>query len=121
MLERRNPFESPTTVGDPTVSNTVNRSFGATAAQLSWQLPLAAVIVSIVGRAVLRDQSAVFGGLLIVLSIVGLLAGITAWLSIVLFGWRRILVPATVGVLLNSGLLYLFINAMLALQKLKQG
>lgn len=97
------------------------RLFGIAAAQLSWQLPVAGLLINIVLGALLREQKALFGGILGVLGGVGLMASLVALVSIVWCGWRRILIPACVGLLLNGGIIFLFICAFIFVRSIAAG
>ena len=90
------------------------QSFGAKAAQLSWQLPIAGIIVtSCLTNFLVSDRQVTLaiGLLFIVVTFIGLIAGLVAIASISRFGWRRILIPACVGIVLNAGSFYLLFQA----------
>ena len=86
-----NPFESPITVSvveAPPVAQTP--SFGTNAAKLSWQLPFAGIVVSVVLGIFMPAQKAVFGAIVIILCLAGFVCALVALVSIVRFGWRRV-------------------------------
>ena len=113
-----NPYESPimASVVEPAPVAKAS-SFGANAGKLSWQLPFAGLVVSVVLGIFMPAQKAVFGAIVIALCLTGFVCGIVALASIVRFGWRRILIPACAGLLLSGGILALLIPVILAVRR----
>ncbi|MGD0897715.1 MAG: hypothetical protein ABR915_07745 [Thermoguttaceae bacterium] len=116
--ETDNPYESPITasVVEPAPVAQMS-SFGTNAAKLSWQLPFAGIVVSIVLGILMPAQKAVFGAIVIILCLVGFVCGVVALVSVVRFGWRRILIPACIGLFLSGGVLAMLILAILAVRR----
>ena len=114
--ETSSPYTPPT--GDPTPSQYKNSpSFGTKSARLSWQLPIVGVILNQFLRFTLTspEQQALPALLLLILSVIGFLAATVAMFSIIRCGWRNILMPASIGLILNGALLILIVSSILFL------
>jgi hypothetical protein len=82
--------------------------FGVKAASLSWRLPIAAFAVQFVFGILMHDNLAV-GAVLVFLFtmayLLGLILAVIALCNVPRHGWRRLLIPACVGLLLNGAVL----------------
>lgn len=92
-------------------------NWGQSAAKASWFAPLLTVMLQSVATLIPLHESqrqllGLAGGALILF---GLAAGIFALVSIYSYGWRGILIPAILGLLINGAFLALLVFAVLRL------
>jgi hypothetical protein len=108
-----NPYQAsmPTAAEPITVLAPGRACFGVKAASLSWRLPIAAVVVQIFSG-ILRiatGENLAVGAVLVCLFtmvyLLGLVMAVIALCSVPRHGWRRLLIPACAGLLLNGAVL----------------
>lgn len=99
------------------------------AAKASWVAPLVASAlgfgakIALQGNTQLDPQTLrvawlVIGGLAVLIVTAGLVLGIAALFGVKKHGWRGILIPSVIGILLCSGYLYLLASTVLLVRRL---
>jgi hypothetical protein len=94
--------------------NTVTENFTKQAAKASWIASLIAGGVMIFGNSVVRSAGSstgtlIFGGVVILLFLVGIILGIVGVFGVKKHGVMSTLVPGLIGILINGGLLALLL------------
>ena len=88
------------------------------AARASWMLPIVAAIAS----NLVRPRSALFADLIMLALIVtGFVLGLMALFGVSRVGRKGVLVPAIIGVILNFGLISLFVKNFMATYRASHG
>ncbi len=68
----------------------------------------------------LRIAWLVIGGLIVIIVVAGLGLGVAALFGLKKHGWRGILIPSLVGIVLCSGYLYLLVSTVLLVRRLAE-
>ena len=108
-----------------------SQPFAIQAAKASWVAPLLATALSFSVKTMLRGDTRidpqtnqivwiVVGVIVILIVASGLILGVAALFGLKKHGWRGILIPSLVGIVLCSGYLYLLVSAVLLVRRLAE-